>query len=248
MGCVHATFLARRGVTGPLGVFEGPKGFQYAIGEPVDVEWTSEDLEIVTETLLKSYNSEVHTQPAIQCMRELRESQPFTGADVAKVELETFEVAYNITGGGEYGPKHDVSTKEHADHSLPYVLAVAILDGDVQPEQFAPERIGRDDVQTLLRKVSVRPDREFTKRYPKEMPARITVHLADGRMLTHEVHDYPGFHSRPLSWEECVAKFERIAAPHTSGRQRKQIVQAVENLEDITVAELTKTLGQYQHD
>ena len=163
---------------------------------------------------------------------------------MARVELETFEVAYNITGGGEYGPKHDVSTKEHADHSLPYVLAVAILDGDVQPEQFSPERIGRDDVQAMLRRVSVRPDREFTKLYPKEMPARITVHLTDGRALTHEVRDYPGFHSRPFSWGLCVGKFERIAAPHTSERQRRQIIQAVENLEEISVADLTRTLGR----
>ena len=244
MGCVHATFLARRGITGPLGVFEGPKGFVNAIGEPVDVEWTNENLEIVTQTLLKSYNSEVHTQPAVHCMRELCQAQPFAADDVARVELETFEVAYNITGGGEYGPKHDVTTKEHADHSLPYVLAAAILDGDVQPEQFAPERIVREDVQTLLRQVSVRPDKEFTKRYPEEMPARITVHLTGGRTLTHEVRDYPGFKSRPFSWEQCVSKFERIAAPHTSERQRRQVVQAVAALEEISVADLTRTLGK----
>ena len=84
LGCVHATFLARRGVTGPLGIFEGPKGFQNAIGERIDVEWTQEDLEIVTQTLLKSYNSEVHTQPAVQCLRELHEAQPFAAGDVSE--------------------------------------------------------------------------------------------------------------------------------------------------------------------
>ncbi|MBV9852632.1 MAG: MmgE/PrpD family protein [Armatimonadetes bacterium] len=247
LGCVHATFLARRGVTGPLGVFEGPKGFQNAIGEPVDVEWTKEDLEIVTQTLLKSYNSEVHTQPAIQCLLELREAQPFTAGEVARIELETFEVAYNITGGGEYGPKYDVETKEQADHSLPYVLAVAALDGDVQPEQFAPERIRRGDVQALLRRVSVRPDKEMTKRYPEKMPARVTVHLTDGRVLAHEVRDYPGFNSRPFSWEQCVAKFERIASPHTSERQRRQVIAAVADLENIAAADLTAALGQTRH-
>ena len=66
-------------------------------------------------------------------------------------------MAYNIIGGGEEGDKTTVSTKEQADHSLPYMLAVAILDGQVMPEQYEQERIRRADVQALLGKVSVQP-------------------------------------------------------------------------------------------
>ena len=78
----------------------------------------------------------------------------------------------------------------------------------------------REDVQALLRKVTVRPDKEFTKLYPKEMPARITVHLTDGRALAHEVRDYPGFRSRPFSWDGSVSP-SSSASPRRTRRAAK---------------------------
>ena len=114
----------------------------------------------------------------------------------------SFQDAYDFTGGGKFGPKTDVHTKEDADHSLPYLLAVAALDGDVQPAQLEPRRIDRPDVQTLLRKVEVRPDDGFTARYPGEFPSRVTVRLKGGKSYSHEVKDYPGFPTRPFTWEE----------------------------------------------
>ena len=71
--------------------------------------------------------------------------------------METFDVAYHIIGGGDEGDKTLVSTKEEADHSLPYLISVALLDGQVMPEQYTTERINRRDVQELLNKVSVHP-------------------------------------------------------------------------------------------
>ena len=76
-----------------------------------------------------------------------------------RIELDTFQVAYDIIGGGEEGSKYEIATKEEADHSLPYLLAVALLDGQVLPEQFRPERIAAPDVQELLRRVEVRARR-----------------------------------------------------------------------------------------
>jgi 2-methylcitrate dehydratase len=91
-------------------------------------------------------------------------------------------------------------TKEQADHNLRYLVAVAILDGDVGPAQYAPERIVRADVQTLFGRVTVRPKMTFTWRYPEEMPARIDIELEDGRRLQKEKSDYEGFWKRPMSW------------------------------------------------
>ena len=111
-------------------------------------------------------------------------------------------IAYGFVGGGLYGVDKVVRTKEQADHSLPYLLAVALLDGDVMPAQFEPDRIMRADVQQLLKKVSVRPDQEFTEQYPAKMPAKITVRLQDGRVIQHKVQNFPGLASRPFTWEK----------------------------------------------
>ena len=162
--------------------------------------------------------------------------------------MEIFDVAYNIIGGGEEGDKTTVSTKEQADHSLPYVLAVAILDGQVMPEQYAPERIQRADVQTLLRKVSVLPRKLLSERFPGEMPCRVKITLKDGRVLEQETDDYEGFFTRPMSWETAVQKFNKIATPNATKGQRTGIAEAVASLEQISVRELMEQLGAVSPD
>ena len=123
-----------------------------------------------------------------------------------------FNSPTTFAGGGLYGTDKVIQTKEQADHSLPYLLAVALLDGDVQPAQFKPDRIVKPDVQALLKKVSVRPNHEYTEEYPAKMPAKITVRLQDGKVIEHEVQDYPGLASHPFTWEDSVEKFDRLVA------------------------------------
>jgi 2-methylcitrate dehydratase len=175
-------------------------------------------------------------------MHELHKLHPFDPAEVASVEADVVQTTYDFTGGGRFGPKTNVHTKEDADHSLPYLLAVALLDGDVQTAQLSPERIAKADVQSLLREVSVRPDASFTARYPNEFPSRTTVRLVSGQSFTHEVSDYPGFPTRPFTWEEVGAKFDRLAAGRIGPDLGRDIKNAVRSLEDIQVSDLTKLL------
>jgi 2-methylcitrate dehydratase len=198
-GCVYATFLAMRGVTGPPEVFEGNKGFMETISGRFEIDWSREDLERVTRTIVKKYNAEIHSQSAVEGVLELKEEHGFIAAEVARVEIEIFDVAYHIIGGGAEGDKSVIRTKEEADHSLPYIIAVAILDDQVMPEQYRLDRIERPDVQSMLRKIRVRPSADYSRRFPDEMPCRITVILNDGRVLTKEKRDYEGFFSRPMS-------------------------------------------------
>jgi 2-methylcitrate dehydratase len=167
----HAAFLAMRGITGPLEVFEGNKGFMDAVAGRFEIDWAREDLERVTRTIVKKYNAEIHSQSSIEAVLDLKQTYRFTADDVESMEIETFDIAYNIIGGGEEGDKTHVRTKEQADHSLPYMVAVAVLDGQVMPEQYEPSRILRPDVQALLRNVSVRTTADYSRRFPEEMPA-----------------------------------------------------------------------------
>lgn len=240
----HAAFLARRGITGPLEVFEGNKGFKEAISGPFTLDWQHENLEIVERTILKQFNSEIHSQTCLECALELRGGTIFRVEDIARIELDVFDVAFNIIGGGEEGDKLRVKTKEQADHSLPYLLSAALLDGEIGPAQYVPERIVRSDVQTLMRKIQVRADEEFSRAFPDEMPVRISIVLQDGRTLVREKLDYEGFHTRPMPWNRVVDKFERLAAPFTTTELRGEIVDAVASLEEIPVRELSGLLAQ----
>lgn len=243
-GATHAAFLASHGVTGPAQVFEGNKGFMEAIAGPFDVDWGEAGLDAVTRTSVKPFNAEIHSQSAVEGILELRRAHRVAPRDVERIELATFEVAFDIIGGGEEGPKLDIQTKEQADHSLPYLLAVALLDGSLLPPQYAPERIAREDVQSLMRRVRVRPDPELTARFPEEHACRITLRLRDGRALEVEKRDFEGHVRRPMSWRRAREKFEELARGHAEGTLLDEIVTSVENLEGIDVTALTGLLAK----
>ncbi len=241
---VHDTFLAKNGMTGPQDVFEGNKGFMESISGPFHIDWSNENLERITCTDIKKFNAEMHSQSAIEGLLELLQEHRFKPDQVESLHVDIFDVAYNIIGGGEEGEKYHVDTKEEADHSLPYILAVAMLDGMVGPAQYDPQRIVRRDVQDLMQRVQVSPDPEFSGIFPREMPCRLRVTLKNGQTLTKEKHDYEGFHTRPMSWLLAQNKFEMLSAPFTSPDVRQAIVSTVADLEHYSVADLMKPLAK----
>jgi 2-methylcitrate dehydratase len=243
-GCVNAVFIASRGVTGPKYVIEGSCGLAQALDQSVNIDWEQTKLDCFDRISLKTYNSAVPTESAIFCILELHKIHPFDPSEVVSIGADVVQDTYDFTGGGRFGPKTKVHTKEDADHSLPYLLAVALLDGDVQTAQLTPERIAKPDVQNLLFKVKVRPDKSFTARFPAEFPSRITVRLKNGQSFSHEVSDYPGFPTRPFTWEEISAKFDKLVTGHVGVQLNLDIKDAVRSLEDVQVSDLTKLLRE----
>src|ERR1700723_2978409 len=243
LGAMNALFLARRGVQGPLQVIEGPLGIDNLLRMKIKIDWEKQGYEGVVGSTIKKYNSMIHTQSAVHCMVELASRNKIDFDKIVSIEAEVFQLAFDFAGGGLYGVDKVIRTKEQADHSLPYLLAVALLDGDVMPEQFKPERIARADVQTLLKKVSVRPNHEFTELYPGKMPAKIVVHLQHGRVIEHEVQDYPGLASHPFTWEDAVQKFDTLVAGRVDEGLSAEIKDAAHSVENIQVRDLTKLLG-----
>jgi 2-methylcitrate dehydratase len=241
---MNTLFLARRGVEGPLQVIEGANGIDNLLHMQVRIDWDKVGYEGVLESTIKKYNAMIHTQSAVHCMVELVKQNKVDPTKVVSIEAEVTRITYDFAGGGLYGVDKVVQTKEQADHNLPYLLAVAMLDGDVMPAQFEPDRIIRADVQQLLKKVSVRPDHEFTELYPAKMPAKITVRLQDGTVIEHEVQDFPGMPSDPFTWEDSVEKFDRLVAGRADGSVIREIKDAVRSLESIQVKDLMLLLGR----
>ncbi|HEU5363296.1 MAG TPA: MmgE/PrpD family protein [Gaiellaceae bacterium] len=243
-GAVEAALLAARGITGPAEVFEGNKGFMDSVAGRFELDWEHEDLERVRRTFLKRYNAEIHSQSALEGLLELRAAHMVDPARVERIELETFQVAYDIIGGGEEGAKVEVAAKEEADHSLPYLLAVALLDGQVLPEQYAPERIVAPDVQALLRRVEVRPADDLSARFPEEHACRLRLVLDDGVVLATAKSDYEGFLTRPMSWQRAREKFERLAAATVEAEHAAELADAVAALDELETRDLTALLAR----
>lgn len=243
-GATHSTFLAMRGITGPSEVFEGNKGFMDSIAGRFHIDWATEDLERVTKTIVKKYNAEIHSQSAVEGVLEMKEEAGFECDGIESVVIEIFDVAYNIIGGGEEGDKAHVRTKEEADHSLPYIIAAALLDGAVTPAQYSPARIIRDDVQSLLGKIRIRPRDDYSRVFPAGLPCRIVIRLKDGRTVEKEKRDYEGFFTRPMRWDRVAEKFVSLCPRSMDWGRRDSIIDAVFHLEDVTTSSLMRILGK----
>lgn len=239
-----AALLASRGITGPEEVFEGNKGFKDSVAGDFEIDWSQEDLESVTRTIIKKHNAEIHSQSALDAALEIRDKEGFDPDKIDKIHLTTFDVAYSIIGGGEEGDKQLIRTKEEADHSLPWMLAVVFLDGHLNPEQYAPERITADDVQALMKKVEITPSDELSERFPEHMPAELQVTLSDGTEFSTSKDSYSGFHDDPLSWEQAREKFDVLVTPFTGDKLRDEIAEIVHDLDNRQVSELTEALSK----
>ena len=243
MAATFAALLAGRGITGPEAVFEGNKGFKDTIAGPFEIDWSKEDLERVRLTILKKHNAEIHAQSAIDAALDIRARPGFAPERVRAVRLQTFAVAHQIIGGGEEGDKRLVRTKEEADHSLPYMLAVALIDGEVQPQQYEPARIRAADVQMLLRKVTVTANAALSAQFPQLLPTRIEVEMEDGTIFRAERDDYHGFHTKPFDWTTARAKFDRVSNAFTTTAERDAIAETIATLDGRPIAALTSLLG-----
>jgi len=237
----HAAFLAKRGITGPLPVFEGEKGFKEAISGPFEIDWENEGFDRIQRTIYKKYNAEIHAHTSLEAADALRHEHGLTAADIAEVEIEAFDVACEIIGGKD-GKVLDIRTKEQADHSLQYMVAALLLDGQLMPAQYTEARILSADVQDLMRRITVKPNAAFSARFPGEMPVRVTFTLTNGRKVEAERSDYEGFHTRPMSWATVTTKFRHLAEPFADDATLHRIEEAVAHVETLSAREFAARL------
>ena len=239
---VYAALLAENGVVGPLDLFEGQKGWKQVISGDFVVDLDPECPRVL-DTMTKRYVAETYAQSAVEGIVELAAREDVDPEEVESIHLDTFAGAKLIIGGGE-GSRYEVETKAQADHSLPYMLAAALIDREMGNAQYEPERIRREDVQRLLRTVEVEDDTDLTRRFDAgEMPAVLDVELADGTAHHVEKDAFAGHPTRPMSWEEIEEKFELMAADRYDAERREEIAATVRNLEDYDVGDLVALLA-----
>lgn len=241
---VFAALLAGAGITGPAQVFEGNKGFKQTIAGDFSIDWASENLESVLRTIIKKHDAEIHSQSTLDAALAVRAHAGFRADQIRAVCVKTFRVAYDIIGGGEEGDKRSIRTKEEADHSLPYLVAAALLDGEVQPAQYAQTRIARSDIQSLLKKVTVAPDAGFSMRFPREMPSAVEVEMQDGTKFSETTASYHGFITNPFDWDAALEKFSRLVTAFTGKDLRDRIADTVHGLERHSTHDLARLLEQ----
>jgi len=236
--------LAARGMTGPTEAFEGRHGlFEQVTGRfalaPLAAAGGSFGVE---RSGIKYLPTEYNSQLPLYQILQLRQQVPLEQIEAIEVEVYHF----TFTEIGSEPAKWRPTTRETADHSLPYMLAVTLLDGGISVESFTPERIADPRLPPLMDRIRIRENADFSRRYPETMDCRITVRTRDGRSLV-EHGSYPRGHGKnPMSDAEVEAKFHALCANVLPRAQADALLRAVWAFDSVDMAGLWPLLRRPQ--
>jgi len=241
---VFAALLAADGMTGPAPIFEGDVGIMKLLTGPFEVPVLGGNGQpfMISQTYIKFWPAEYHSQSAIDAALQLRK-EVGDMRNVAAIDIHTFDAAVDIIGKDpeKWRPK----TRETADHSLPYCTAVALADGDVTLAQFEPKRFTDPALLDLVAKVQIHRDAALSARYPHGIPNRITVKLRDGRQLVREVEFPRGHAQNPMTDAEVEHKFRTLVEPRYGQDRADRILHVCWELEKLKGAgELIRLFDQ----
>jgi 2-methylcitrate dehydratase len=246
---VYSALLARAGMTGPGPIFEGQMGFEKQLGVSlgnvaekfaVPFEKTGEGpASMILHTSIKFWPAEYHSQSAIEGALALRK-EIGNPSKIKQVVIESHDAAVDIIGSEP--EKWKPETRETADHSLPYITAVALIDGEVTEKQFQSERFKDPTIWKFLENVKVERNAELSSLYPDAVANIVHIDLADGRRLTKRV-DYPIGHAKnPLKDSQVEQKFRALVKPMLGSECARRIIDIVWKLDEAkNVDELIRT-------
>jgi 2-methylcitrate dehydratase len=208
---VFAAMLAARGMTGPSPVFEGVGGYFKAVTRtPFEIPALGgrEHPFKILECSIKRFPLGQYSQTVVQAALELREKIRSAG-EIAEVEIETGTTAVRLMAGDP--DKWEPTTRETADHSMPYTVAVALVHGTVEEHHFDDKYLNDPALRALTRRVKVKISEDAVRRMPEAMRCRMKVVTTSG--ATHEtVVDYhKGHYKNPMSDADVEAKFRKLA-------------------------------------
>jgi 2-methylcitrate dehydratase len=240
---VFATLLARGGLSGPAPIFEGRAGFFKQVSGTVEVDvdrFGGRDIPFrINDCGMKAYPVQIYSMTAIAAATAV--AQQVGKLDRIKaIEIATTGRGYRTAGLD--AEKWTPETKETADHSLPYVTARAMFDGDLTNDSYAPEKLRDPGIRAFMKKITVKEDPALTALMPKAIPNRVTAVLDDGQVVSHQADDLPGFIGRPMTRADVERKFHSNVSKRWSEAHIQAVLETLWTLERQT--DLMRLMGQ----
>ena len=229
VGGLFAAELAREGMTGPTAAFEGRHGLCEQATGPFELgeRWAASRGFAIERANLKYYATEYHSQAPLWAALVLREK--LQGEEIEAVDVQTYWTAYSEIGSE--AEKWDPRSRETADHSLPYLLAVALRDGRITPAIFESARYLDPELRPLMARIRIAENPDFTKAFPDSLTSEITVTTRSGRRYTERTA-YPKGHARnPMSDQDIERKFRDLSSAALSPAQAAAALAFLRDLE-----------------
>ena len=228
---VFAALLAEKGYSGPEHVVDGKEGLSHVFGPEWKLNLLTDGLGEswrITQCGMKAFPTEALTHTPISAVLDLVKSNDLHPEQVEKIQIRSLARAADILSDPS---KYDPHTKETADHSLPYVIAAALVERQVTPVQFTMEKIMDAKIRAQLKKVEVVADPEIERVFPALQRVVVNITTTDGRALSKQL-DFPkGDPRNPLTDQEVEEKFAALAEGVLSTGAQKKLREAIWNLE-----------------
>ena len=233
---VESALLAELGYTGPEHVIDGKEGLIHVFGHDWDLPLLTRDLPTkpsdryrILDCGMKSFPIEALSHAPLTAMMKVVKENGIKAADVREIKVEVIARAADILGDPH---KYRPHSKETADHSLPYCLAVGLVDGMVTPLQFKEERVKDKSLEPVMDMVKVVANEEFESLFPEFQPSRVTITTSDGRSYTKRVDVPKGDPRDPMTEEEIAVKFNALGAGVVGEercRELRKLIMSIEN-------------------
>jgi 2-methylcitrate dehydratase len=178
---------------------------------------------------LKRYPAVIYTQTAIVAAIETAAAVGSLDP-IAAIEIETSRRALQRTASEP--EKWSPETRDTADHSLPYITARAMFDGDITNASFERSAFHDPRILDFMKKITVSEDPALTARRGAS-PTRVTAILYDGQRISREVDHAPGFAERPMSKADVEMKFRGNVGKRWSSAQTDEILETLWALERV---------------
>ena len=237
MAALFAARLAAAGVTGPPRPFEGKFGLWEQATGPFDLGGLGspvDGLSAVERTSCKLNPSDFETQIPAEVFTGLH-AEGVRPDDIESIGVSTYYVAWDLIGGGQgdHDEKWDPQRRETADHSLPYVIAVALTDGEVTKASFAPDRVADPALRPLMSRITVAEDPEITRTWTAKPAYDFAVSLRDGQSRRIRVDHPRGHFHRPLSDEDFDGKFLANAAAAAGPDTAHELLATLRGIDEL---------------
>ncbi len=224
--------LAAKGMTGPEEAFEGKAGFLSSTGIRFEIASFANSTETyrIMKARLKAFPSGYFSQSAIEAILNLR-SEISDLDEIKEIRLQTFPAGYEVMGSGEANWQPE--TRESADHSLPFVMAVALMEGNLEIRHYDEVYYKRPAVRALMQKIKIRIGDEPVVAWP-EVPLNIVdVEMKSGKVLSTKVAYHLGHFKRFMTDEEQERKFRPLAEPLLPPKQIDDLLVCLRRLDEV---------------
>tara|TARA_Y100001970_G_scaffold44834_1_gene56060 strand:+ start:3206 stop:4708 length:1503 start_codon:yes stop_codon:yes gene_type:complete len=253
---IEAVDRAMRGEGGPSPIYEGEDSVIARILDgkkakyKVPLPKKNEEKKAILETYTKEYSAEYQAQALIDLAKILKKKIKNL-KEIKKIDIFTSHHTHNVIGTGANDPqKMDPNaSRETLDHSIMYIFAVALEDGDWHHEKsYSKLRSNNKSTIKLWKSIKTHEDKKWTKKYHDPNPknkcfgAKVIITLNNGKKITEQLEkaDAHPHGARPFRRNNYIKKFKTLTDGIISKKESRRFLKVVQNLRNLKNGQLDK--------